>query len=189
MDIEVNTDATPNVTLTEKELFGQFLKLRIQTWTNYGTLEQDYTPEWRLRHEGPNHSLELFSEVFTDTLENNDDPTYLLELAIEDFQDYLTSLRRVLSDFNGIKSNFFVFPDEPNKADAEAYAAWRVAANAAHNNPRYQSICNTTEEEEDDEFEELEVDYIESGSTPAPLSEPQFIDMTDKDETYIRGEA
>lgn len=33
------------------------------------------------------------------------------------------------------------------------------------------------------------IEFLVDGSTPAPLSNPKFIQLTDKDETYIRGEA
>lgn len=61
-------------------------------------------------------------------------------------------------------------------------SAWERAANAAEENPKYHSLIDTTAEQDD-------VDFMEDGSSPVPLSEPEFIDMTEEDEASIKGAA
>lgn len=54
-------------------------------------------------------------------------------------------------------------------------SAWERAANAAEENPKYHPLIDTTAEQDD-------VEFMEDGSAPAPLSEPEFIDITEEDE-------
>lgn len=135
-------------TLTEKELFRQFLKMHIQHWTNFGALSHNYTPEELLRDSGEWDFTTEFAERFTDALEDEENPGDGIRTMISDFEIYLENARLILSDFESLKAMRLVMPEEPDGADREAYAAWELAANAAEDTPRYRPSMNASEAQE-----------------------------------------
>lgn len=149
MTNENTTTTALAATLTEKELFGQFLKMKIQHWTNFGTILTDYMPAEALRTGGEWWDLmEYLGENLADALEADDNPTYGLETMISDLEDYIGNLRLVLSDFRELKGLKLIMPEEPDEADGEAYAAWEMAANEAEDNPRYHPVMDASEAQE-----------------------------------------
>ncbi|NSL24922.1 hypothetical protein [Agrobacterium tumefaciens] len=172
------TITTPTATLTEKELFAQFLQMHIQHWTNFGTLSKDYRPEELLNPSddwfGPIGAL---TEAISDILACDDDPTERGEEVISAIEDYVGNLRLIISDFKSLKGVKLVMPERPDDQDKDDYEAWETAAYAGEDNPRYHPV---TLEPSDD------VAFLEDGSEPAPLSKPEFVKMTPDDEASIR---
>lgn len=172
------TITTPTATLTEKELFAQFLRMDIQHWTNFGTLSKDYRPEDLLHASedwwGPIGAL---TKAFSDTLEGDDDPTERFEEMISHLEDYVGNLRLIITDFKSLKDVKLIMPDRPDAEDKDAYEAWENSAYAAEDNPRYHPA--TLEPSDDAAF-------LEDGGEPAPLSKPDFVEMTPDDELNIR---
>lgn len=172
------TITTPTATLSEKELFAQFRQMHIQHWTNFGALSKDYRPEDLLNASddwcGPIGAL---TEAFADSLEGDDDPTERFEEMISHLEDYVGNLRLIIADFKSLKDVKLIMPDRPDEEDKDAYEAWENAAYAAEDNPRYHPA---TLEPSDD------VAFLEDGSEPAPLSKPEFVEMTPDDEASIR---
>ncbi|PZU87176.1 MAG: hypothetical protein DI528_08175 [Shinella sp.] len=149
MKQQITTIQSPTATLTEKELFGQFLKMHVQHWTNFGTLGREYRPEDILRAGGEWWGvMEILSETFADSLEDESDPTGGLNEMISDLETYLESLRLILSDFDSLKAVKLIMPEEPDEDDEEAYEAWELAANAAEDNPRYRPVMDASEAQE-----------------------------------------
>ncbi|MDR5009445.1 hypothetical protein RGK87_10515 [Agrobacterium fabacearum] len=178
MTTKNTTITTPTATLTEKELFAQFLQMHIQHWTNFGTLSKDYRPEDLLNASddwfGPIGAL---TEAFADSLEGDDDPTIRFEEMISDLEAYVENLRLIDSDFKSLKGVKLIMPEQPDDDEEGAYAAWESAADAAEDNPRYAAV---TLEPSD------EAAFLEDGGGPTPLSKPDFIYMTPADEASIR---
>ena len=140
------TITTPIATLTEKELFAQFLKMHIQHWTNFGTLSKDYRPEDLLNASddwfGPIGAL---TEAFAESLEGDDDPTERFEEMISDLEAYVENLRLIITDFKSLKDVKLIMPDRPDEEDKDAYEAWENAAYAAEDNPRYHPVMGSSE--------------------------------------------
>lgn len=146
MTTENITITTPTATLTEKELFAQFLRMNIQHWTNFGTVSKNYRPEDLLDLSddwfGPIGAL---AEAISDILACDDDPTERGEEVISAIEDYVGNLRLIFSDFKSLKDVKLIMPDRPNKEDKDAYEAWENAAYAAQDNPRYHPVMDTSE--------------------------------------------
>lgn len=140
------TITTPTATLTEKELFAQFLRMNIQHWTNFGTVSKDYRPEDLLNPSddwfGPIGAL---TEAISDILACDDDPTERGEAVISAIEDYVGNLRLIFSDFKSLKDVKLIMPERPNEEDKDAYEAWETAAYAAEENPRYHPVMDTSE--------------------------------------------
>lgn len=136
----MNTMATtPAAMLTEKELFSQFLKMRVSRLTSFGALLSYYTPESLLRSTGEyGDVLVELGERLMDWLEPDEDPAEGLRQIIEDLEFYIEGLRLIHEDFEAMKTIKLVLPEEPQDADDEAAAAWEAAYQQAEENPRYR---------------------------------------------------
>ncbi len=138
MTAETNTTAAPAATLTEKELFSQFLRMRISRLTSFGALLTSYVPEDLLRDPGEYGYLAEFNERLMDSLGDEEDPAYWLEQSINDLEWYIRNLRLVHEDFEALKTTKLVLPEEPEEADGETVAAWERAYQEAEEHPRYR---------------------------------------------------
>lgn len=158
------------VTISERELFEEWIQTPITFFDELGRLTHRtfgtdlVTP--------PNETI-----IIDFLLEGRDDPAERMQAAEDELENALELLRLARKSFEALREERIVMPEEPDETDGEAYEAWELAANAAEANPRYHPAAHTPHDE---------ADFLEDGATPAPLSDPDFVDMTQEDEADIR---
>ncbi|RCW27795.1 hypothetical protein DFR48_102281 [Ciceribacter lividus] len=171
MNTEEKQPQTSAATLSERELFEEWAAREISFFDELG------------RHQHTTYGAELVTPsnetiIIDFLLDGCDDPADCMQAAEDELENALELLRLARKSFEALREERIVMPEEPDQTGGDAYEAWELAANAAEANPRYHPASHATEDE---------ADFLEDGETPAPLSEPDFVDMTSEDEANIRG--
>ncbi|MGV1752499.1 hypothetical protein [Agrobacterium sp. CG674] len=112
-------------------------------------------------------------------LDGRDDPADQMRAAEEELESALKSLQLARKSFSAWQEERIIMPEEPDDRNYELHLAWQRAANAAEANPRYLPTTPQPSEE---------ATFLEDGRKPAPLSEPEFVEMTPEDQANIQSE-
>ncbi|WP_412033160.1 hypothetical protein ACLIR7_07270 [Nitratireductor aquimarinus] len=104
--------ANPAATLTEQQLFANFIRMPIQYRNRIGSTEHTCQPEDLLRDGGQWGELADFTELFTDDLKTHDTPESELGCLVESLECYLDGLNTVLTDFRAYKAIQSATPQE-----------------------------------------------------------------------------
>ncbi|MCV3766467.1 hypothetical protein [Rhizobium sp. TRM95796] len=146
----LSTTTAPVATLTEKELWAQFLSTTIQTSIKVGsaTLKGEIDPNCSLITTGAYGWIGDFTEYVADQLSKTDSPAEELDTLIEDLKGYLLDLDFLRGKFAEVKHTAIIMPEEPDEetCSPEEHRAWQRAANEAEANPRYRAIAEDERE-------------------------------------------
>lgn len=149
-ELENTTNTAAAATLTEKELWAQFLDTTIKTSIKVGaaTLKGEIEPFDLIYTGGEYQITHDFAEAVTDELKETETPADDLETLIGDIEGYLLNLKFLRDKFAELKQEAFIFPEQPDEdvCSEEEYGAWENAAIAAEANPRYRAIAEHEQE-------------------------------------------
>ncbi len=107
-----DTKANPAATLTEQQLFANFIRMTFQYRCRIGLTGDTYQPEELLRDGGQWGDLTDFAEQFTNDLKMNDDPEIELECMMDTLERYIDIINTVLTDFRAYKAKQSATPQE-----------------------------------------------------------------------------
>ena len=135
----VNMIPAPAATLTEKELWEQYLPLTITQTMSIGPTVERFVPDHHLRDAGSYGLTETIAETLADDVADSDTPDDTLDLWIVDLESYVNGLKVVRDSFRMLKQVSLIMPPEPAPgASYEAIREWEKAAHAAEEDPRYR---------------------------------------------------
>lgn len=98
--MENNTPASPAATLSEKELFAEFLHMNVVEHASmFGEFSTTYKPDDWLRDPGLEYQMEEFANDLADRLAESESPLERLDAMVQDIENYARLLRRVSDDF------------------------------------------------------------------------------------------
>lgn len=107
-----NTTATELATLTERELWGIFVRHTVKTTLSMGPIIDVYSPDERLRDTGNYGIMDGFTNEVANDLEEHEEPGERLRCMINDLSDYVEELRQVSDVFVSIKESLAIDSDE-----------------------------------------------------------------------------
>ena len=102
MTPQTTTTATPAATLSEQELFAEFLQTRVVI-RKFSAHEESYKPDDWLRDPGLEYHLEEFTNGLADRITESEKPADALDEVLQDLENYVDLLKRVIDDFHAMK--------------------------------------------------------------------------------------
>lgn len=135
MEIKDSTTPIPATTLTEEQLFREFLESEFGHYDRLGRHLFDHSVRDLL------DSYSDYAEIDLHIDNAGDDPSDHLREVENSLRSIADNVQLVLEAFEKLKSERLVVPAEPDEADAEAYEAWGAAYDEAEKNPRYLPVA------------------------------------------------
>jgi hypothetical protein len=105
--ISMNSSEIP--TVTERQLFAEFLKLEVST-----TVGRSYQPDDLFNDPGSYGTIEDFTSALADAVAEEKEPGSYLDTVIQDLDSYLTNLKVMQRDFAALKASRLANDDEEN---------------------------------------------------------------------------
>ncbi|RFB95357.1 hypothetical protein B5K11_10510 [Rhizobium leguminosarum bv. trifolii] len=128
--MENSTPASPAATLTEKELFAEFLQMQIVTHAAmFGQSAATYKPDDWLRDPGEEWRLEELTTRLADRIAESETPADDLDGALQELVNYVDLLKRVIEDFRWLKQARLAETDDETERFEPLASARPVSAN------------------------------------------------------------